>query len=179
MTQDCHLVQENVEALSQAVALLEQLPDRLFANNEDAWFQSGVGKHMRHIMDFYTIFLKGLPGGTIDYDNRQRFPELESSRAAAIARLREIMAEMETIENLDRVVMSKTDGHRRDPSAAFSPSTVGRELQFLAFHTVHHFAMVAMILDRQGFKTPEAFGIAPSTLAYWQKTGTGRSAATG
>jgi hypothetical protein len=36
---------------------------------------------------------------------------------------------------------------------------------------MHHFAMVAMILDRQGFKTPETFGIAPSTLAYWQATG--------
>ena len=179
MMQDCNLVKENVEALSQAVDLLERLPDPLFSDNETAWFRSGVGRHMRHIMDFYTTFLEGLPTGTIDYDARQRRPDLESSRTAAASRLREIMAELETIGNLDREVMSKTDGHRRDPSAAFSPSTVGRELQFLAFHTVHHFAMVAMTLDRQGFKTPEAFGVAPSTLAYWQATDTGRVAATG
>jgi len=179
MTQDCNLVRENMAALSQALDLLERLPDQLFTNNEDAWFQSGVGRHMRHIMDFYTTFLEGLSEGAIDYDSRQRRPELETSRNAATSKLREIMAALETIDNPERVVMSKTDGHQRNPSAAFSPSTVGRELQFLAFHTVHHFAMVAMTLDRQGFKTPETFGIAPSTLAYWQATGIGRVAATG
>lgn len=179
MTQDCNLVRENVAALTQAVDLLERLPDQLFTNNAEAWFDSGVGRHMRHIMDFYATFFDGLPAGTIDYDARKRRPELESNRTAATSKLREIMAELETIDNPERVVMSKTDGHQRDPAAAFSPSTVGRELQFLASHTVHHFAMVAMILDRQGFKTPETFGIAPSTLAYWQATGTGRVAATG
>ena len=179
MTQDGHLVRENVEALSQAVDLLERLPDQLFTNNEEAWFHSGVGRHMRHIIDFYTTFLEGLPTGAIDYDARQRRPELESRRTAAASRLREIITKLETIDNSERVVMSKTDGHRRDPATAFSPSTVGRELQFLAFHTVHHFAMIAMTLDRQGFKTPEAFGIAPSTVAYWQATGTRRVAATG
>ncbi len=179
MVQDCNLVKENVEVLSQAVDLLEQLTDQQFTNNENAWFHSGVGRHMRHVMDFYTTFLVSLSSGAIDYDNRKRRPELESSRVVAISRLREIMAALKKIDDLDRVVMSKTDGHRRDPSAAFSPSTVGRELQFLAFHTVHHFAMVAMTLDRQGHTTSKDFGIAPSTLAYWQSTGSRPVTATG
>lgn len=166
-----NLVKENVATLTQAVDLLERLSDRLFTNNEDAWFRSGVGRHMRHIMDFYTTFLEGLPAGLIDYDTRRRRPDLETNRTAAAARLAEIIDALKCIEDVNREVLSKTDGHRRDPTAAFSSSTVGRELQFLAFHTVHHFAMVAMILDRQGFQTPENFGIAPSTLAYGQMIG--------
>jgi uncharacterized damage-inducible protein DinB len=160
-----------MDILSQAVDLLGRLSAKLFTNNDDAWFHSGVGRHVRHIIDFYTAFLEGLPGGAIDYDARRRNPALESSRKAAAARLVEIMAALARIENTDRVVQSKTDGHRRNPAAAFSSSTVGRELQFLAFHTVHHYAMVAMTLERQGFQTPETFGIAPSTLAYWQSSG--------
>jgi uncharacterized damage-inducible protein DinB len=166
-----NLVKENVDALSQAVDLLERLSDRLFTNNDDAWFRSGVGRHMRHIMDFYTTFLEGLPAGVIDYDTRRRRPYLETNRSAAAARLVEIISALKHIKDVDRKVMSKTDGHGRGPDAAFSSSTVGRELQFLAFHAVHHFAMVAMTLDRLGFQTPEDFGIAPSTLAYWQTTG--------
>ncbi len=179
MTQNSNLIQENMASLSQAIDLIERLSDHHFTNNDDAWCQSGVGRHMRHIMDFYMTFFDGLPSGVIDYDTRQRHPELETDRTAAARRLQELMGALETIEDLDRAVMSKTDGHRRDPSAAFSPSTVGRELQFLAFHAVHHFAMIAMILDRQGIRTPAGFGIAPSTLAHWQATGNGRVAAVG
>jgi uncharacterized damage-inducible protein DinB len=166
-----NLVKENVDSLSQAVGLLERLSDRLFSNNDDAWFRSGVGRHMRHIMDFYITFLEGLPAGVIDYDTRRRSPDLETNRTAAAARLVEIINALKGIADVDRKVVSKTDGHRRDPDDAFSSSTVGRELQFLAFHTVHHFAMVAMALDRLGFQTPDDFGIAPSPRAYWQMTG--------
>ena len=167
------IVKENVAALSQAIDLLEGIPDRIYRNNEDAWYQSGVGRHMRHVMDFYSAFLDGLASGAVDYDARARQPELEVSRKAATAKLHAIRRRIEAIDCLDRELICKNDGDRRDPERAFSRSTVGRELQFLASHTVHHFAIVAMILDRQGFETRQDFGVAPSTLVYWQKTGTG------
>lgn len=43
-----------------------------------------------------------------------------------------------------------------------------RELQFLLSHTVHHFALIATLLERFEIGVPEDFGIAPSTLKYWQ-----------
>ncbi|MBL0714407.1 MAG: DinB family protein [Desulfosarcina sp.] len=178
MTLQNDLVRENLATLTQAIDLLAQLTDQLYGNNENVRFQSGAGKHMRHVMDFYSAFLDGLPAGIIDYDARGRHPELESSRKAAAAKLRELRARIETIDALDREVTCKNDGDRRDPATAFSRSTIGRELQFLASHTVHHFAIVAMILDRQGFQTNRDFGVAPSTLVYWQKTGSGPTGAT-
>jgi hypothetical protein len=33
---------------------------------------------------------------------------------------------------------------------------------------VHHFALIAMLLERFEISVPEDFGIAPSTLRYWQ-----------
>jgi hypothetical protein len=48
-------------------------------------------------------------------------------------------------------------------------STVARELQFLLSHTVHHYALIALILRLQGFEPGEEFGVAPSTLAHWRR----------
>ncbi len=50
----------------------------------------------------------------------------------------------------------------------WSHSTVRRELQFLLSHTVHHFALIAVLLERFEIAVPDDFGIAPSTLKYWQ-----------
>jgi hypothetical protein len=56
----------------------------------------------------------------------------------------------------------------------WSDSSAGRELQFLISHTVHHYAVVAILLRLQGCdaaaENPD-FGVAPSTLAHRKETG--------
>lgn len=37
-------------------------------------------------------------------------------------------------------------------------SSVGRELQFLLGHMVHHHAIIALLLSQQGIELPEGFG---------------------
>ena len=73
----------------------------------------------------------------------------------------------EDTSNFQRRLYVKNDEHgpAGDPDQ-YTQSTVERELQFLRFHTVHHFAIIAMILKIQGIETPKDFGFAPSTLAY-------------
>jgi hypothetical protein len=39
-------------------------------------------------------------------------------------------------------------------------------LQFLCSHTVHHFALIKLLLDGTGVDLAPEFGVAPSTLAY-------------
>jgi hypothetical protein len=45
-------------------------------------------------------------------------------------------------------------------------SSARRELQFLLSHTVHHYALIAMICRQYGVGVEEDFGVAPSTLKY-------------
>ena len=45
-------------------------------------------------------------------------------------------------------------------------SSIGRELQALSSHTIHHFALMAMTLQALGFQLDRDFGMAPSTLRY-------------
>jgi hypothetical protein len=42
-------------------------------------------------------------------------------------------------------------------------STLGRELAFVASHTIHHQALIAMLLGVQDVDAPDRLGYAPST----------------
>ena len=162
------LVHDNRHFLQQAADLIEQISDELYANNDSRYFMSGVGKHIRHILGFYEQFLAGWPE-KIDYDARQRSPRLEDERTVAQNHINAVIDQLsqllDTVDSPSLAVQVKND----DTDTAedvFSHSTVARELQFLKSHTVHHFAMVAMILKVQGFDPPPEFGVAPSTLVY-------------
>ena len=53
-----------------------------------------------------------------------------------------------------------------ESSVQWQTSTIGRELQFLVSHSVHHFAMIRGISQRGGEELDGDFGMAPSTLRY-------------
>ncbi len=55
--------------------------------------------------------------------------------------------------------------------SSWATSSVERELQFLRSHTVHHFALIAVILRLSGLEPGEEFGVAPSTLRYRKENG--------
>jgi hypothetical protein len=107
----------------------------------------------------------------IDYDARKREEGVETDRQFCIQKINNTMAalnELATVtDESDKGLPVKNDeseqGAGKDP---FSLSTVERELQFLKFHAVHHFAIIAMILRVQGFESPKDFGFAASTLQY-------------
>ncbi|MEP0552783.1 MAG: hypothetical protein ABJE29_00430, partial [Balneola sp.] len=48
----------------------------------------------------------------------------------------------------------------------WSVSSIRRELQFLVSHTVHHYALIGLILKTMDVEVPEDFGVAPSTLKH-------------
>jgi len=164
------LVRENNQYLQQAIDLIRKIGDELYCNNENPYFKSGVGKHIRHILDFYDCFLTGWHE-KVDYDARNREEGVETDRQLCIQKINNTMAALNELtavtDESDNGVAVKNDesdqGTEKNP---FSLSTVERELQFLKFHAVHHFAIIAMILRVQGFESPEDFGFAASTLQY-------------
>ncbi len=159
------LIARNIEVLRQGLALLGQIDDRLYVSISGTLFHSGVGSHFRHCLDSYQCFLKGARTGRIDYDQREREAQLDSDRARAMARI-----EL-TIAQLDDVLLTDLSNHlqSRQDSPHWTASSLDRELQFLLSHTIHHYALIALMLRIQGFSPAAGFGVAPSTLAYWQK----------
>jgi glutathione S-transferase len=154
-----------VRVLEQGHALLERLDDRLYTDTAGLPVQSGVGSHIRHCLDFYQSLLEGVWTGRVDYNRRERDALVARDRACAAARIEIVIEELRALADLpgDTTLLVSPEDTDADMWCA---STLARELQFLLSHTVHHYALVALILRLQGFEPSEEFGVAPSTLAH-------------
>jgi len=157
----------NLALLRQGLELLARLSDAAY--RDAAPDRSSVGAQYRHVLDHYRALLDGVAIGRIDYDARRRDPAVETERDAAARDTRAIIDRFATLTSLDpatpvTVIASCSADHPGEPQ----PSSLGRELHFLVSHTVHHYAIVRLLLDTPGAVGHE-FGVAPSTLA-WQRT---------
>lgn len=160
------LIEANLHYLAQAQRLLTQLDDDAFARPSPAFYRSTIGGHLRHCLDHYDSFLNGAPGGKVDYDQRMRLPSLETETASAAAKTNTVCVELSALI-LDPPpvgLLVKMDCGVEE--AEWQPSTLGRELQFLVSHTVHHFAMIGGICRELKIEPEADFGVAPSTIRH-------------
>lgn len=153
--------------LRQGIGLLERLSDELYARSRGGW--APVGAQYRHILEHYRSFFAGLATGRVDYDARARDENIERSRGVALEATRECLAALEALDGKpDRQILVQMDTAAPDAYPDWRPSSLGRELQFLSSHTVHHYALIKLLLEDCGLDLGPEFGVAPSTLA-WQR----------
>lgn len=165
------LIDDNIGYLRQAANLLKNIADELYCKSAPLAFGSGVGQHLRHCLEHYESFLSGWQTGKIDYDARARNARIETERAYALSLIEEIVTALQRIgeEVADRNLHVKQDSNASlELAAQWSASSLQRELQFLVSHTVHHYALIAVILRLHGFEPDADFGVAPSTLKHRQ-----------
>jgi hypothetical protein len=163
------LIETNVQWLRQVLRLVGSLDDAAYATTPRGLAPHRAGAHLRHILEFYRCFLEGLACSHIDYDARRRDDTIEYSRDAASAAIRAILRVFETSRDLyqERIIWVRMeDADRNAVLEGFMESSISRELQVLSSHTVHHFALIAIILRMHGVEVDSEFGMAPSTLRY-------------
>jgi len=166
------LIERNVHSLRQALDLLEQIDDRAYQQSPPGFAPHRIGGHLRHILEFYECFLDGIESRYIDYDARRRDESIERSRGAAMAKVQVIIRRLQSTAALqgDSFVWVRTEDSQVDFVAEpFLSSSIGRELQVLSSHTIHHFALIAMTLKAHGITVSRTFGMAPSTLRYLEE----------
>jgi uncharacterized damage-inducible protein DinB len=169
MTTTAPLALDNIHYLAQALDLLEALDDESYRKPFPPFFTSGVGGHLRHNLDHYRSFLDGLGTWKIDYDARERDTRMETDRALAAQLVRDLIDQLRSVSEADTEipVLVKMDSDAEDEApVTWRRSTVGRELQFLVSHTVHHYALIAVQARLHGVDPGEDFGVAPSTVRY-------------
>ena len=126
-----------------------------------------VGEHVRHVLDHVSSLVAGGPSMVLSYDHRMRGTAVETEPHAAICEMARLDAALErwAEQPLDESVavaaMVSANGR-----VVTGRSTLARELAFVMSHTVHHQAIVALLLEQQGAPVPgDGFGYAPSTAA--------------
>src|SRR5215467_10397097 len=133
------LISTNVAWLKQALSLVQQLDDVRFSSSPPGLDPHRVGSHLRHVLEFYQCFLDGLATSRIDYDARKRDESIERRRQSAVASICSIVSRLEEVSSFEgdwelAVRMENAD------EDVYLTSSVGRELQALSSHTIHHFA---------------------------------------
>ncbi|WP_404367356.1 DinB family protein [Marinobacter sp.] len=165
------LVAENLHAISQLVELLIRLPPPLYRERFGVKKQHVIGKHVRHIIDHYTALLTALyekPEAPLNYENREREALLELDARAACQRL---LAIRESVASIHPDLQSRLLAMEHGSDDGKSPVTtsVGRELVFLSSHSIHHMAIIGMLVEQAGIEVSDEFGVHPSTLRHQQR----------
>jgi len=163
------LVHCNLSTLATASKLIQSLPRDKYNHVERPYFESCLGKHMRHILDHYLCFMRDLDSDVIDYEQRHRNTQLETDKDYALSVISDISAFLQKLlhDNIqDRAVKVLLCNDVALPQGEATCSSLRRELQFLQGHTVHHYALIATMLRFYGLEIPREFGIAPSTLVH-------------
>ncbi len=161
----------NIGFLHQGESLIRRLQKDLYTGASELVPGGTVGTHFRHCLDFYVSFLRGLETGNVDYDARDRTPQWETSPERALGAIARVVRDLEVLqaEDAHRPLQVRGDGPQDEEG--WSRSSIGRELQYLLSHTIHHYAIIGSILRSQGFEPGPDFGVAPSTLRHWGRSG--------
>ena len=168
------LVHDNVAMLDQGCRLVESITTEHFTRRSQLTLGASIGGHLRHNLDHYAGFLRGIAIGRVDYDDRARDEGVETIPERALATMREMRDALLRVDamSLEREIDVRMDTGESE-CRPWTRSTGRRELQFLLSHTVHHYALVAMICRIEGVELERDFGVAPSTIKHRKVSASG------
>ncbi len=163
------VVSDNMALLEQGQQQLSRVPVSLYTHKQFSFQNGSIGAHFRHVLDHYQTFLAGIQQGSVDYDQRPRNPHLEEDPIVCGAHFLTVAKEFGTIpgrfSDLDMRV--KLDSGKQ---AIWTRSSLIRELQFLLYHTLHHYALIRMIMEINNFEVEPTLGVSPPTWKYWTRS---------
>lgn len=156
------------EVLHQGGSLLNSLSDEEYTRKVPAVFGSTIGGHYRHCLDHFRSLLQGLDAGEINYDHRERNSWIENDCMFALAETHRVLSAFESIPTrfLDCPINVRSKINYQVDTAPLIGSTVGREFMYAVAHSIHHYALIAVICGILEVPVPAGFGVAPSTLKY-------------
>src|SRR6266481_6918125 len=71
------------DVLDQGRTFLDRVSDQVYARRLEGPFAASLGAHYRHVLDHFLCLAEGIRTGQVNYDQRRRNPQLESSVTCA------------------------------------------------------------------------------------------------
>lgn len=156
------LIQLNSHLIAQAHGFVSCLSPIVYSEKCETVFSSTIGQHLRHCIEHYDELLLALNEcRDVNYETRPRDLLLETDPSVALHRLSATTEALALLGNNPLPLKILDTG-----CTSASQSSIERELQYLVSHTVHHFAIIAIIAKHFQVPVPENFGVAPSTIKH-------------
>lgn len=153
--------------LHQLFDLVETLTDEEYCRKPVGVVESSIGGHVRHNLDHIEALLHGLRTGELTYDHRERGTEVERDRVEALEAILQLERKLTAFPWSVRPHLLKlTTLVAPDQPATVTLTSPDRELAFVVSHTIHHNALIAVMVKLLGGDPPPEFGYAPSTIVH-------------
>lgn len=159
------LIDDNIATLQQGARLLMAIDDDLYRLKVGSVFKGSIGAHVRHNLEHFRLFFAGLHAGGVDYEARRRDALTEFDREAALSEILDVCKRLHELPDEDRPLQLRAR-NIRGTVGHWAPTSVSRELDFLLSHTIHHYALIAVMCRLEDIPLEPDFGMAPSTLRY-------------
>ena len=167
------VVSANCHSLLEIKSQLSELPKQLYTLQPELTAGS-IGVHVRHILEHYQMLFAGLSQGVICYDDRIRSEQIEQSLSTALSTLTGITSHLQTlISEGDKTLTLKAVVSGHSAEEVCTETTLVRELMFIHSHTVHHQAIISILLKAESIEVSDDFGVAPATLQFRKQASSG------
>ena len=155
-----------VQVVRQLADLLRQLQPNEYSQSLAVLNGSSIGQHTRHVVEFYQCLLKGVFGGVIDYDARERNFIIENDLNFTIQCLKDIDDIITNIKNPNEPLLLAVC--YSPDSQDFIETNFMREMVYLVEHSIHHYALIRIGLQENfsDVMIPKNFGVAYSTVKH-------------
>ncbi len=158
----------NREILNQLIHLCENINPVQYCKELSLLSQNTIGKHMRHIIEFYDILIEAYKENKpLSYDHRVHCSETEASLVLALQRLRKALNWVESEQPTKELILVVSYDSEGKNSVSI-PSSIDRELIYNIEHAIHHMAIIRIAIEKEfpDIKLHKNFGIAYSTIRY-------------
>ena len=123
-----------------------------------------IGEHVRHCLDHIAALVGSTPSQPLSYDRRERRTAVEWDPAEGLRQIMRLQASLERWGSRsmdDPICVTSLVTPAGESVTGWS--TLGRELAFVNSHTIHHHALIAVLLELSDVPVPDYLGLAPST----------------
>ncbi|AUP77870.1 DinB family protein [Flavivirga eckloniae] len=155
------IIRSTLNTLQKSQYLLNNLDDAILSNASVPPYNSSIGSHLRHILDFYDCVLN-MKDANVDLTARKRDTKIETCCDSAKAYLLSLMDNLANLDgNLDKSVSVIDD---LGLGKVEMPYTLAALLAQANSHTIHHYAIINYILERLDVVIDDNdFGYNPTT----------------
>jgi hypothetical protein len=164
------------DVLQQGFVFLKRVGDEPYARPLGGEFETSLGAHYRHVLDHFLCLSEGLQTGEVNYDQRRRNPQIESSVLCARLVTEGLIDELGGLSHeilRSECTVTYSVGYGETEAEAVR-SNLAREVMFCVGHAIHHYAILRLLCAGVGVKLPYEFGVAPSTLKHLETVATER-----
>lgn len=160
----------STDILMQLAEVVGQLTDADYARPLSVLSGNTIGKHVRHILEFYELLVTSVQMGQLNYDRRQRDLRLEIDTDEVLRRIGSVDRTIHRLD-LNQPLVLTADLSVKGTEPVQIPSSIARELLYNIEHAIHHMALI-QIAVQSDFPTvdlPMHFGVAYSTVQHQSK----------